>query len=74
LDRLLEDSTFDRNGDTDAPNSFEEFAMGHLSAMANRLLMRIESLEAEVCIPCLEMGPKTDDLLLSAYWLREVVP
>jgi hypothetical protein len=50
LDRLLEEGTFDRNGDPDTPNSFEEFAMGHSSAMANRLLMRIESLEAEVCI------------------------
>jgi hypothetical protein len=50
LDRLLEDGTFDRNGDVDAPNSFEEFAMGHSSAMANHLLMRIESLEAEVCV------------------------
>jgi hypothetical protein len=35
LDRLLEDGTFDRNGDTDAHNSFEEMAMGHSSAMAN---------------------------------------
>jgi hypothetical protein len=51
LDRLLEDGTFDHNGDTDAPNSFEEFAMGHSSAMANHLLMRIESLEAEVHVP-----------------------
>jgi hypothetical protein len=50
LDRLLEDGTFDRNGETDAPNSAEEMAMGHSSAMANRLLMRIESLEAEVCV------------------------
>jgi hypothetical protein len=50
LDRLLEDGTFDRNGDTDTPNSYE-FAMGHASAMANRLLMRIESLEAEVHVP-----------------------
>jgi hypothetical protein len=50
LDCLLEDSTFDRIGDTDAPNSFEEMAMGHSSAMANRLLMCIESLETEVCV------------------------
>jgi hypothetical protein len=49
----LEEGTFDRNGDVDAPNSFEEFAMGHSSAMANRLLMRIESLEAEVRVPYL---------------------
>jgi hypothetical protein len=56
LDRLLEDGTFDRNSDIDAPNSFEEFAMGHASAMANRLLMRIESLEAEVCVTCLWSG------------------
>jgi hypothetical protein len=48
LDRLLEEGTFDRNGETDAPNQFEEFAMGHSSAMANRLLMCIESLEVEV--------------------------
>jgi hypothetical protein len=57
LDRLLEEGTFDRNGDTDAPNSFEEFAMGHLSAMANRLLMRIESLEAEVGVSFLLYDP-----------------
>jgi hypothetical protein len=50
LDRLLEDGTFDRDGEINTPNSVEEFAMGHMSAMANRLLMRIESLEAEVCI------------------------
>jgi hypothetical protein len=60
LDRLLEDGTFDWNGDTDAPNLFEEFAMGHASAMANRLLMRIESLEAEVCVTCLGVGPRID--------------
>jgi hypothetical protein len=61
LDRLLEDGTFDQNGDTDAPNSFKEFAMGHASAMANHLLMRIESLEAEVCVPCLYRTPLIDD-------------
>jgi hypothetical protein len=60
LDRLLEYGTFDSNGDTDTPNLFEEFAMGHLSAMANWLLMRIESLEAEVCVPFLYMIPSTD--------------
>jgi hypothetical protein len=67
LDRLLEDGTFDRNGDTDAPNSFEEFAMGHSSAMANHLLMHIESLEAEVCVPCFKMG--LSGLLSLAYCL-----
>jgi hypothetical protein len=66
LDRLLEEGTFDRNTDTGAPNQFEEFAMGHLSAMANRLLLRIESLEAEVCVTNFEMGPSPDDMLLSA--------
>jgi hypothetical protein len=66
LDRLLEEGTFDRNSETDAPNQFEEFAMGHSSAMANRLLMRIESLEAEVRVACLEMGPSIDDMPLSA--------
>jgi hypothetical protein len=50
LDRLLEEGTFDRNGEIDTPNSYEELAMGHSSAMANRLLMRIESLEAEVSV------------------------
>jgi hypothetical protein len=34
--------------------------MGHSSAMSNRLLMRIESLEAEVCVPFLYMIPSTD--------------
>jgi hypothetical protein len=77
LDRLLEEGTFDRNTDTDTPNQFEEFAMGHSSAMANRLLMRIESLEAEVCVTDLKMGSSTEDMLLSAQsregWLRGVV-
>jgi hypothetical protein len=66
LDRLLEEGTFHRNGDTDAPNSFEEFAMGHASAMANHLLMHIESLEAEVCVPPFGVGSKTDSMLPSA--------
>jgi hypothetical protein len=56
LDRLLKDGTFDHNGNTDAPNLFEEFVMGHSSVMANCLLMHIESLEAEVCVPCVETG------------------
>jgi hypothetical protein len=51
LDCLLKDRTFDCNGVTDTPNSFEEFAMGHSPAMVNRLLMRIESLEVEVRVP-----------------------
>jgi hypothetical protein len=50
LDRLLEEGTFDHKGDIDIPNTYEEFAMGHSSAMANQLLMCIESLEAEVCV------------------------
>jgi hypothetical protein len=57
LDCLLEEGTIDRNGDIDTPNSFEEFAMGHLSAMVNHLLMRIESLEVEVRVSFLEIVP-----------------
>jgi hypothetical protein len=54
LDRLLEDGTFDCNGDTNTPSPFEEFAMGHLSAMANHLLMWIESLKVEVHVVCVD--------------------
>jgi hypothetical protein len=63
LDWLLEEGTFDCNGNTDTPNSFEEFAMGHSSAMANRLLMCIESLEAEVCISLPKSFSQTEDLV-----------
>jgi hypothetical protein len=77
LDRLLEEGTFDRNADTDTPNQFEEFAMGHASAMANRLLMRIESLEAEVRAFDFSVGPLADDMLPLARscegWLRGAV-
>jgi hypothetical protein len=62
LDQLLEDGTFDCNGYIDTPNLFEEFAMGHSSVMANRLLMRIESLEAEVRVSCLDIIFLTDGM------------
>jgi hypothetical protein len=52
--------------------------MGHLSTMANRLFMRIEGLEAEVCVLCFGVGFTTDSMLLSAQshqgWLQGVVP
>src|SRR5258705_4392496 len=50
LERLLEEGTFDR----EAPELWshsEEYAMAHSSAMVNRLLMRIETLESQVCKP-----------------------
>jgi hypothetical protein len=56
LDRLLEDGNFDRNGDTDTPHLSEEFAMGHLSAMANHLLMHIKSLAVEVRVSLFRNG------------------
>jgi hypothetical protein len=64
LDQLLKDGTCDRNGDTDAPISFEEMTMGHLSAMANHLLMRIESLEAEVRVHVPKPVLYTDDVVV----------
>jgi hypothetical protein len=66
LDHLLEEGTFNRGGDIDTPNSLEEFAMGHLSAMTNHLLMQIESLGAEVRVPCFEAVPMTDGILFLA--------
>jgi hypothetical protein len=47
LERLLEEGTFDRQA-PDAPNPSEALVMGHSSAMVQRLLMRIEHLEAKV--------------------------
>ena len=43
----MEEGTFDRR-DPDAPDVMEELAMAHSSAMAQRLLMRIEKLEKQV--------------------------
>ena len=48
LERLLMEGTFDRRP-PDNPNSSEELAMAHSSAMVQRLLMRVEVLEQEVC-------------------------
>ena len=48
LERLLAEGTFDRE-EPNTPDAREEFAMAHSSAMVQRLLMRIEQLEGEVC-------------------------
>src|SRR5258705_4373336 len=50
LERLLEEGTFDREAPELRSHS-EEYAMAHSSAMVNRLLMRIETLESQVCKP-----------------------
>ena len=47
LDRLIEEGTFDHQS-PDTPNAREELAMSHAAAMVQRLLMRIECLEADV--------------------------
>ena len=47
LDRLIEEGTFDHQS-PDAPDAREELAMSHSAAMVQRLLMRIECLEADV--------------------------
>src|SRR5882724_3404947 len=47
LERLLEEGTFDREAPELRSHS-EEYAMAHSSAMVNRLLMRIETLESQV--------------------------
>src|SRR5882762_8759035 len=48
LDRLIVEGTFDRVA-PDYSSFAEEMAMHHSSAMVQRLLMRIECLESEVC-------------------------
>src|SRR5882724_9325650 len=50
LERLLEEGTFDREAPELRSHS-EEYAMAHSSAMVNRLLMRIETLESQVSDP-----------------------
>ena len=47
LERLLEEGTFDREAPELRIHS-EEYVMAHASAMVNRLLMRIETLESQV--------------------------
>ena len=47
LDRLIEEGTFDCQS-PDTPDAREELAMSHSAAMVQRLLMRIEFLEADV--------------------------
>src|SRR5579864_3439631 len=49
MTRLLEEGTFDRR-DPDAHSTSEENSMAFSAALGNRLLMRIESLESEVCV------------------------
>lgn len=46
LECLMEEGIFDRH-DPNVPHLGEEFAMHHSSAMVQRLLMRVERLEAE---------------------------
>src|SRR5882762_5051116 len=48
LDRLIAEGTFDRMA-PDYSNFAEEMAMHHSSAMVQRVLMRVEYLESEVC-------------------------
>ena len=50
LERLLEEGTFDREA-PELQSHSEEYAMAHASAMVNRLLMHIETLESQVSIP-----------------------
>ena len=47
LDCLIEEGTFDCQS-LDAPDARKELAMSHSAAMVQRLLMRIECLEADV--------------------------
>ena len=43
----MEEGTFDHRN-PDVPDAREELAMAHLSAMVQRLLMRVERIEREV--------------------------
>lgn len=47
LDRLMMEGIFDRR-EPNTPHAGEEFAMQHATSMVQRLLMRVERLEAEV--------------------------
>src|SRR5882762_7166973 len=47
LERLIAEGTFD-HVDPTMPDVREEFAMNHVSAMSQRLLMRIKNLETQV--------------------------
>jgi hypothetical protein len=58
LNRLIQEGTFDRR-EPDVPVTME-FAMAHSSAMVQRLLMRIESLESEVSAMVLGCCCETD--------------
>ena len=55
LECLMEEGTFDHR-DPDVPDAREELAMAHSSAMAQRLLMRVERIEREVSISPLVLG------------------
>ena len=55
LERLIVKGTYDQQA-PDTPNVQEEIAMNHSSAMVQRLLMRIEGLEAEVCCSARSRG------------------
>ena len=64
LGRLMAEGTFDHQ-DPNVPHSSEEFAMNHATAMIQRVLMRVEALEAEVCVVTVRMfGGCTDTLLV----------
>ena len=62
LERLLAEGTFDRR-DTTPLHAGEAFAMNHASAMTQRLLMRIEVIEADVRpVLDIECSSSTNDL------------
>jgi hypothetical protein len=61
LDRLIEEGTFDRRGVT-TPNTSEEVAMQHSSAMVQRLLMRVEHLESAVCLSCSRLSLEAESV------------
>ena len=68
LERLMEEGTFDHR-DPDVPDVREELAMAHSSAMAQRLLMRVEKLEKQVHCGCLALTRPWSNLLPSISWL-----
>ena len=55
LERLMEEGTFD-HCNPDMPDTREELAMAHSSAMVQRLLMHIERVEREVSGRLLVLG------------------
>src|SRR5258705_2253591 len=58
LEQLLEEGTFDREA-LELRSHSEEYTMAHSSAMVNRLLMRIETLESQVNDPLVTLSSLT---------------